>query len=261
MEWFSLILFDSDNLRVLSEDSATAHMHRCLRVQRPPPFFSHLSSTLAFAPLICSCYISILHLFLHQEGASKKGEETCPLWVAKRLPFERSNPLHHISHNLLSFPITLWESISASFSHPALLLSIFLPLVFSYCVSYCCLAAFNPPHHSAIFSRLLFLHPLCTTYTNIQNSGTTEKRGNALIRYERCLHVFKNQLYLYRHRHTSIFCVFRRLLSMCHEHVTHAALGGSSSCLIWLRAGESSSSCSPPPLWKRANLSFPGLLQ
>lgn len=46
---------------------------------------------------------------------SKSGERgSCPLWVAKRLPFERSNPLHHISHNLLCFPITLWESVSAS---------------------------------------------------------------------------------------------------------------------------------------------------
>lgn len=50
-------------------------------------------------------------------GASTERESekrgSCPLWVAKRLPFERSNPLHHISPNLLCFPITLWESVSA----------------------------------------------------------------------------------------------------------------------------------------------------
>lgn len=51
------------------------------------------------------------------EHSEKEGElqgGSCPLWVAKRLPFERSNPLHHISHNLLCFSVSLWESGSAS---------------------------------------------------------------------------------------------------------------------------------------------------
>lgn len=231
-------------------------------MQKPPPFLSHLSSTLAFAPLICSCYISILHLFLHQEGAREKGEETCPLWVAKRLPFERSNPSHHISHNHLSFPITMWESISASSSssHPALLLSISLPLVFTSPVSYCCLTAFNPTHHPAVLCRAFVFASTLRHLRKHTNSGTNEKRRRALIRYERCLRGFENQMYLYRHRHTSIFCVFSRLPSVHHEHVTRAASGGSP-CLIWLRAGGSSSSCSPPPWRERANPSFPGLLQ
>lgn len=175
MEWFSTILFDSDNHRVLSKDSATAHVHSSLRVQGPPQFLSHLSSTLAFAPLICSCYISILHLFLHREGAREKGEETCPLWVAKRLLFERSNPLHHISHNLLSFPITLWESISASsFPHPAPLLSISLPLAFTSPVSYCCLAAFNPTHHPAVLSKAFVFASTLRHLHRHANSGTNE---------------------------------------------------------------------------------------
>lgn len=117
------------------------------RAHGPAPFLSHLSSTLPFALLICCCYISILHLFLP------------PRWravgrKAKRLPFERANSLHHISHNLLSFPITLWESISASSSHAAPLFSISVLLVFTSPVSYCCLAAFNPTYHPTVPCKL-----------------------------------------------------------------------------------------------------------
>lgn len=240
------MLFSSDNVPVLSKDSATTHVQRSLRMQGPPQFLSHLSSTLAFALLIYSCYISILHLFLYQKGAREKREETCPLWVAKRLPFERSNPLHHISHNLLSFPITLWESISASSSsHPAPLLSISLPLAFTSLVSYCCLAAFNPTHPPAVLGKaFVFASTLCHLRKHA-NSNTNEKRHKTLIRYKRRLRVFENKLCLYRH--TSIFCAFSWLPTMRHKHVTRTASGGSSSCLIWRRAGESSSSRSPPP--------------
>lgn len=53
----------------------------------------------------------------------ESGRGSCPLWVAKRLPFERSNPLHHSSHNLLCSHITLWEPTSASSARLAPLLS------------------------------------------------------------------------------------------------------------------------------------------
>lgn len=49
-------------------------------------------------------------------GVSREREQergSCPLWVAKRLPLERSSPLHHTSHNLLFSHITLWELYSA----------------------------------------------------------------------------------------------------------------------------------------------------
>lgn len=64
-------------------------------------------------------------------GAEREREQergSCPLWVAKRLPFERSNPLHHTSHNLLCSHITLWEPVSASSARlaPPLLFSSFL---------------------------------------------------------------------------------------------------------------------------------------
>lgn len=221
-----------------------------------PPFLSHLSSTLAFAPLICSCYISILHLFLHQEGAREKGEETCPLWVAKRLLFERSNPLHHISHNLLSFPLLCGNPFLPPLPQIQLLFS--PSLVFTSPVSYCCLTAFNPTHHPAVLCKTFVFASTLRRLRKHANSGTNEKWRKALIRYKRCLRVFENQQYLYRH--TAVFCVFSRLPSVCREHVTRAASGGSSSCLIWRRAGESSSSRSPPPRQKRANPSFPSLL-
>lgn len=56
----------------------------------------------------------------------ESGRGSCPLWVAKRLPFERSNPLHHSSHNLLCSHITLWEwePTSASSARLAPLLSL-----------------------------------------------------------------------------------------------------------------------------------------
>lgn len=49
---------------------------------------------------------------VNRERERERG--SCPLWVAKRLPLERSNPLHHTSHNLLCSSITLWEPVSAS---------------------------------------------------------------------------------------------------------------------------------------------------
>lgn len=115
-----------------------AHMHWSHHVQRLAAFLPHLSSSLPFAPLIfhlslilCLFYISIHRLFLliltvewaRRARAEKRG--SCPLWVAKRLPFERSNPLHHISPNLLCFPVTLWECVSASNARLA------APLLFS----------------------------------------------------------------------------------------------------------------------------------
>lgn len=103
---------------------------------------------------------------------------------AKRLPFERANPLHHISHNLLSFPITLWESISASSSHAAPLFSISAPLVLTSPVSYCCLAAFNPTHHPAVPCKL-FVH--ASSLRNLgkrANPDSNEKRRKTQIRQE-----------------------------------------------------------------------------
>lgn len=102
--------------------------------------------------------------------------ETCPLWEAKRLPFERSNPLHHISHNLLSFPITLWESISASSSHPAPLFSISLPVVFTSPVSYCCLTAFNPTHHSTVLCKAFVFASTMRHLRKHANGNTNDKR-------------------------------------------------------------------------------------
>lgn len=54
----------------------------------------------------------------------ESGRGSCPLWVAKRLPFERSNPLHHSSHSLLCSHITLWEPTPASSARLAPLLSL-----------------------------------------------------------------------------------------------------------------------------------------
>lgn len=104
---------------------------------------------------------------------------------AKRLPFERANPLHHISHNLLSFPITLWESISASSSHPAPLFSISVPLVFTSPVSYCCLAAFNPTHHPTVLCKAFVSPSTLRHLCKRANSNSEEKRQKAQIRPER----------------------------------------------------------------------------
>lgn len=123
-----------------------------------------VSSLFHFA--LCSSHLPRLHFNPSPvsppgwSAAVRKGRgEMRPLWVAQRLPFERSNPLHHISHNLLSFPITLWESISASSSQAAPLFSVSLPLVFTSPVSHCCRAAFNPTHHD-LCQAFLVLHPL-----------------------------------------------------------------------------------------------------
>lgn len=128
----------------------------CSSAGHPAPFLPHLFPTLPFAPLIfhlslipCLFYISIHRLFLlvltgewAERESGKRG--SCPLWVAKRLPFERSNPLHHTSHNLLCSHITLWEPVSASSArlapplllffispHPFILTSFTTPLVVS----------------------------------------------------------------------------------------------------------------------------------
>lgn len=98
---------------------------------------------------------------------------------AKRLPFERANPLHHISHNLLSFPITLWESISASSSHPAPLFSISAPLVFTSPVSYCCLAAFNPTHHPTVPCKAFVSPSTLRHLCKRANGNSEEKRQKA----------------------------------------------------------------------------------
>lgn len=71
-----------------------------------------LWSSASFTFQSTACFSSSWQGSEHRERERERG--SCPLWVAKRLPFERSNPLHHISHNLLCFPITLWESVSAS---------------------------------------------------------------------------------------------------------------------------------------------------
>lgn len=107
------------------------HVHAlhlpCSSVSGPAPFLPHLSPTLPFAPLIfhlslilCLFYISIHRMFLlvltgeWAERVRKQERGSCPLWVAKRLWFKRSNPLHHTYHNLLCSHITLWEPISSS---------------------------------------------------------------------------------------------------------------------------------------------------
>lgn len=88
-------------------------------------------------------------------GASTERESekrgSCPLWVAKRLPFERSNPLRHISPNLLCFPITLWESVSASDPRLAAPLLFFIsPYPFLLTSLMTSLVVFKPAHKQAI---------------------------------------------------------------------------------------------------------------
>lgn len=53
------------------------------------------------------------------EREREQGRGGCTLWVAKRLPLERSNPLHHTSLNLLCSSITLWEPVSAFYARLA----------------------------------------------------------------------------------------------------------------------------------------------
>lgn len=138
-----------------------------------------VSSSFHFA--LCSSHLLLLHF--NPPPVSSPGWRAVGR-KAKRLPFERANPLHHISHNLLSFPITLWESISASSSHAAPLFSISAPLVFTSPVSYCCLAAFNPTHHPAVPYKL-FVH--ASTLCNLgkrANPDSNEKRRKTQISQE-----------------------------------------------------------------------------
>ena len=112
--------------------STRARVHKHLLWSRDQqPFLPHLSPTLPFAPLIfhlslilCLFYISIHCLFLLTltgDWAVREQERgSCPLWVAKRLPFERSNPLHHSSYNLFCYycgnrflpPLHVWRLYS-----------------------------------------------------------------------------------------------------------------------------------------------------
>lgn len=149
-----------------------------------------VSSSFHFA--LCSSHLLLLHF--NPPPVSSSGWRAVGR-KAKRLPFERANPLHHISHNLLSFPITLWESISASSSHAAPLFSISAPLVFTSPVSYCCLAAFNPTHHPAVPCKL-FVHASSLRNTDKRaNPDLNEKRRKTQIRQE-IIAFFGNQQYL-----------------------------------------------------------------
>lgn len=61
-----------------------------------------LWSTGSFTFQSTACSSSSWQRSEHSEKEGELQRGSCPLWVAKRLPFERSNPLHHISHSLLS---------------------------------------------------------------------------------------------------------------------------------------------------------------
>lgn len=126
-----------------------------VEVQGPAPFLPHLSHILPFAPLIfhlslipCLFYISIHRLFLlvltgeWAERVSEWERGSCPLWVAKRLPFERSNPLHHTSHNLLCSPLSVGTHFclpcTSGTSTPLFFLSPY-PFILTSFMAPCCL--------------------------------------------------------------------------------------------------------------------------
>lgn len=104
--------------------SASSLPHSTLCSSHFPPF-SDSFVCFTIQSSACSSFV------LRGERAEREWERgSCPLWVAKRLLFERSNPLHHTSHNLLCSHITLWEPVSASSAclAPPLLLSSSLPI-------------------------------------------------------------------------------------------------------------------------------------
>lgn len=133
-------------------------MHTILHVRGP---LSHLSSTLPFAPLICCCYISILHLFLRQAGER---------WGGKLSDYRLKEPI----------PCTI--SLTTSSPSPLLCGNPFLPplhiqLLFSPSLRHSYLLPLSPivvslpliPLIIPLFhAKLLFLHPLCATYANVQ---------------------------------------------------------------------------------------------
>lgn len=173
-------------------------MHTILHVRGP---LSHLSSTLPFAPLICCCYISILHLFLRQAG-ERWGGKLSDYRLKEPIPCTVSLTTSSPSPLLCGNPFLPPLHIQLLFS-PSLRLSYLLPLS-PIVVSLPLIPLIIPLFHA----KLLFLHPLCATYANVQMVIQKKSVRKAQIRQERRFLFFSsssgNQLYLYRRRHSWI---------------------------------------------------------
>lgn len=90
-----------------------------------------------------------------EQREREQGRGSCPLWVVKRLTFERSNPLHHTSRNLLSSHITLWEPVSAFTAclAPPLLFFFISPHPFIFTSFMTRLARSNPTYKTPFNAR------------------------------------------------------------------------------------------------------------
>lgn len=232
--------------------TCTNTLHRYpVQTQGPAPFLPHLSPTLPFAPLIfhlslilCLFYISIRRLFLliltGEWGEREREREwergSCPLWVAKWLPFERSNPLHHTSRNLLCSPIysvgTYFCLLCTSgtstplFFFSSLLIRLFLLHLWLPLLSLIPPTSklFNSCLWVSMFALSLFLAYLGGTlkYATNRNESHFKLKNEKPFFWERTIYFKKGTfcvcLYLHEHTNTLAFSAYIfvcKRISMC----------------------------------------------